>query len=155
MSGAQALAGVPVTRAGPAAEPDGKPGGGAVALAVAIGVDIVDVERLRAMVGRRGEVVLRRLLTDDELAAVTGTRGLVWTSVAGRVAAKEATKKLLGSRGELARWTEVEVRTGAHGEPHLWLSGQTRLAAARCGFTRLQLSLAYEKTTAIAVVLGW
>ena len=146
MPGAAALAGV---------TPPGPEAAGAGASTLALGVDIVEVDRLRAMVGRRGEDLLLRLLTGRELAAARGARGLLWPRIASRVAAKEATKKALGSRGQLARWTEVEVYTGAHGEPLLRLSGGTRLAAARCGLTGLRLSLAHGKTLAIAVVVGW
>jgi holo-[acyl-carrier protein] synthase len=107
------------------------------------------------MVGRCGPVVLDRLLTSRELADARGARGLVWTRLAGRIAAKEATKKVLGSRGQTARWTEVEVRLGSHGEPYVQLHGRTRLAAERCGLTGMLLSISHEKDVAIAVVLGW
>lgn len=120
-----------------------------------LGVDIVSVHRIRDMVGRCGPAVLDRLLTPGELADCRGARGLIWTRLAGRIAAKEATKKVLGSRGQTARWTEVEVRLGSHGEPYVELSGRTRLAAGRCGLTRTLLSISHEKTMAIAVVLGW
>jgi holo-[acyl-carrier protein] synthase len=120
-----------------------------------LGVDIVSVHRIRDMVGRCGPDVLDRLLTPGELADSRGARGLIWTRLAGRIAAKEATKKVLGSRGQTARWTEVEVRLGGHGEPYVKLHGRTRLAAERCGFTRFLLSISHEKAMAIAVVLGW
>ena len=120
-----------------------------------LGVDIVSVHRIRDMVGRCGPGVLDRLLTPRELADSHGARGLIWTRLAGRIAAKEATKKVLGRRGETARWTEVEVRLGSSGEPYVELHGSTRLAAERCGLTRMLLSISHEKTMAIAVVLGW
>lgn len=123
--------------------------------AVGLGVDLVAVDRLRSLVQRRGEAVLDRLLTSNELDLVRGARGLIWTSVAGRFAAKEATKKLLGSCGELARWTEVEILPGRNGEPRISLHGSTRQAARRCGVTSLAVSISHEKTHAIAVVLGW
>jgi holo-[acyl-carrier protein] synthase len=118
-------------------------------------VDIVSVHRLRAMIERSGTAVLERLLTPRELADSRGARGLMWTRLAGRIAAKEATKKVFGSRGQIARWTEVEVRIGEHGEPYVELHGRTRLAAERCGLTQMMLSISHEKDLAVAVVLGW
>lgn len=120
-----------------------------------LGVDVVSVRRLRKMVERSGTAVLDRLLTAGELADSRGARGLIWTRLAGRIAAKEATKKVFGSRGQTARWTEVEVRTGEHGEPYVELHGRTREAAERCGLTQLLLSISHEKDLAVAVVLGW
>lgn len=131
----------------PARERPHPPGG--------LGVDIVSIHRLRQTVERSGTVVLDRLLTPRELADSRGARGLIWTRVAGRIAAKEATKKVFGSRGQTARWTEVEVRTGEHGEPYVELHGRTREAAERCGFGQMLLSISHERDLAVAVVLGW
>jgi holo-[acyl-carrier protein] synthase len=110
---------------------------------------------LREMVERSGTATLDRLLTQRELADARGARGLMWTRVAGRIAAKEATKKVFGSRGQTARWTEVEVCTGEHGEPYVELHGRTREAAERCGLRQMLLSISHEKDLAVAVVLGW
>jgi holo-[acyl-carrier protein] synthase len=123
-------------------------------MAGGIGVDIVNIGRLRAFVDRRGDAAIDRLLTDIERIAVRGKRGVNWSAFAGRIAAKEATKKLLGSRGELARWSQIEVCHGLYGEPYLRLSGETLHAARRQGFNGLLVSISHEKDTAIAVVVG-
>lgn len=119
-----------------------------------VGVDIVDIRRLKAFVARRGEDVVDRLLSEVERIAVRGQRGIVWSAFAGRVAAKEATKKLLGSRGEMARWSQIEVCHGLHGQPYIRLTGETLTAAHRQGFNGLLVSISHEKDTAIAVVVG-
>lgn len=127
---------------------------GGEAMAGGVGIDIVDIERLRAFVARRGEAAVDRLLTDIERVAVRGRRGINWSTFAGRVAAKEAVKKLLGSRGETARWSQIEVCHGLHGEPYLRLAGETLLAARRQGINGLLLSISHDKDKAIAVVVG-
>jgi len=127
---------------------------GSEAVAGGVGIDVVDIGRLKAFVARRGEDVIDRLLSDVERIAVRGKRGVVWSAFAGRVAAKEATKKLLGSRGEMARWSQIEVCHGLHGEPYIRLTGETLMAAHRQGINGLLLSISHEKDIAIAIVVG-
>lgn len=119
-----------------------------------IGVDIVDVDRLRRMVQRSGDHMLDRLLGPAERDVVCGARGVRWDSLAGRVAAKEAVRKVFGSSGSMPRWQDIEVETGPHGEPVLLLRGAARTLADSLGFQRLLLSIAHEKSAAVAVVLA-
>jgi holo-[acyl-carrier protein] synthase len=121
---------------------------------VALGVDIVDGERLRAMVERWGDEVLVRLFTPEERATLRGAGGVRWDAVAGRFAAKEAVRKVFGPRGAVPRWNDIQVATGVHGEPVLTLLGDARALAHRYGFRRLLLSIAHEKRSAVAVVLA-
>lgn len=121
---------------------------------LAIGVDIVDVARLHRLVDRWGERALARLFTPAERSRLRGARGLRWDSLAGRFAAKEATRKAFGTRGEMPRWTDLQVDVGAHGEPTLTLLGDATAVAHRCGFRRLHLSIAHEKGSAVAVVVA-
>jgi holo-[acyl-carrier protein] synthase len=127
---------------------------GGEALVGDVGVDIVDVGRLRDFVTRQGEDVIDRLLTDVERVAVRGAPGINWSTFAGRIAAKEATKKLLGRRGETARWSEIEIYHGLHGEPYIRLSGATLAAARRHGINGVLISISHEKQTAIAVAIA-
>lgn len=122
--------------------------------APAVGVDIVEVERLRQMVRRTGEAALDRLFTAAERAELRGARGLRWESLAGRFAAKEATRKVFGSRGEMPRWTDIEVKTGQYGEPTLTLLGEAVEVARRCGVHELQVSIAHERHSAVALVIA-
>lgn len=121
---------------------------------VAVGVDIVDGERLRAVVERWGDDVLVRLFTAVERETLRGAGGMRWDAVAGRFAAKEAVRKVFGPRGAMPRWNDIQVGTGAHGEPVLTLLGEASALARRCGFRQLLLSIAHEKRSAVAVVLA-
>src|SRR5256886_16316495 len=84
-----------------------------------IGVDIVDVQRLQALYDRWQEGLLGRLFTDQEQIICRKASGYRWYSLAGRFSAKEAVKKILASRGEIASWTEIEVLNGPYGEPYI------------------------------------
>jgi holo-[acyl-carrier protein] synthase len=121
---------------------------------VAVGVDIVETERLRRLVDRWGESVLERLFTAVERDGLRGARGLRWDSIAGRFAAKEAIRKLFGTRGEMPRWTDIQVDIGPHGEPSITLLGAAPAVALRCGLRDLRLSIAHERHSAVAVVVA-
>ncbi|MDT5035892.1 MAG: holo-[acyl-carrier protein] synthase [Micromonosporaceae bacterium] len=121
---------------------------------LAVGVDIVDTERLRAMIERYPESALDRLFTARERETLHGARGVRWDSVAGRFAAKEAVRKVFGPCGAVPRWNDIEVVAGRHGEPVLTLLGDASALARRCGFRRMLLSIAHEKRSAVAVVFA-
>lgn len=123
-------------------------------LTPALGVGSATLPRLRNAVDRRGNSLLRRLFTDNELVSMRGSYGWRWDSVASHIAAKEAVKNALASYGRHAAWTEVEVVNGAHGEPILRLHGQAQAAAESCGFGRLVLSITHDGESAVAVVLA-
>jgi holo-[acyl-carrier protein] synthase len=121
---------------------------------VAVGVDIVETQRLRRLVTRWGEAVLERLFTPVERAGLRGVHGLRWDSLAGRFAAKEATRKLFGRNGEMPRFIDIQVEEGPHGEPVLTLLGGAPAVADRCGLRDLRLSIAHERHSAVAVVIA-
>lgn len=113
---------------------------------VAVGVDLVSVERFAAVLARTPSVG-PRLLTDAERA------GRDVASLAARFAAKEALAKALGAPGGL-RWHDAEVVTGEHGEPGLVVRGTVAEAAARRGIAGWRVSLSHDGGLAVAFVVG-
>lgn len=122
---------------------------------VGLGVDIVDVQRLQALYDRWRECFLVRLFTDQELLICQKASGYRWPSLAGRFSAKEAVKKILASRGEIANWTEIEVLNGPYGEPYINLYGRARSAVERLGYSSLVLSISHDASLAIATVMAY
>jgi len=118
-----------------------------------IGVDIIEVERIRAAVDRYGERFLRRIFTPDEVAycrrcARPGER------FATRFAAKEAALKALGTGwGQGLRFTDVEVANNDLGAPSITLRGEARARARRLGVEHIHVSLSHHRDWAIAQVL--
>lgn len=106
---------------------------------VAIGVDIVEVDRIkRAMADRR---FLERILTSEELALATTAQ-----FVAGRWAVKEAVAKAVGTH---LSWHDVEVLPDQHGRPiarvtPIKLGGSNR---------RLHVSISHEKGHAVGIAV--
>jgi holo-[acyl-carrier protein] synthase len=119
-----------------------------------IGIDAVDIERIRRMVGERGERLAKRLLTDGELA-YCATKAVPAQHMAVRLAAKEAAYKALAGNA-LARgigWREVEVTSRSDGSPELVLHGRAADRFAELGASSIHISLTHSDATAVAVVI--
>ncbi|HEY2379442.1 MAG TPA: holo-ACP synthase [Gemmatimonadaceae bacterium] len=119
-----------------------------------IGVDIVEIDRMRAMLDTSGEKLIARIFTDGE-ASYAQARAEPALHFAARAAAKEATYKAL-SGNHLARavgWREIEVCLRDDGAPYLVLHGRAEQRATEMGVTRALISLTHSKSAAVAVVV--
>jgi holo-[acyl-carrier protein] synthase len=120
---------------------------------VGMGVDIAEVDRVRAAIERRGEPFLRRIYTPAEAAYCDGFRNK-YERYAGRFAAKEAAMKALGTgwrRG--VRWTDIEVVREPSGRPTLELRGAAREIADALGVKRISISITHTVQQALAQVI--
>jgi holo-[acyl-carrier protein] synthase len=116
----------------------------------AIGVDIIETERIARSISRFGERYLKRVYTEQELAYCQGRVA----SLAARWAAKEATSKALGCGiGEIA-WREIEVVSLPNCQPVLQLHGAAAKLAAQQNISSLAISLSHSKSYAIALVVA-
>lgn len=121
---------------------------------VGVGLDLVEVERIRRLIERHGERVLGRVFTEAERAYCDASRRR-FEHYAARFAAKEAAFKALGTgrSGEI-RWTDAGIVRAASGAPSLVVAGEAqRLAAAR-GVTAWQVSLTHTEAHAAAAVVA-
>ena len=116
----------------------------------AIGVDIIEIERIATSVDRFGERYLQRVYTSQELTYCNGRT----SSLAARWAAKEATAKALGTGIGEVGWQEVEVVNADNGRPALKLHGKAAELAARLGITEFAVSLSHTKDYAVAFVVA-
>lgn len=117
-----------------------------------IGSDIIEVERVAAVMQRHGDRFLRRLFTHREIEYCQG-QGDAARRFAGRFAAKEAIVKALGVGFQLGiRWTDIEVVNDSLGKPEVVLSSQLRelVGASRC---LVSISHCREYATATAIWL--
>ena len=119
-----------------------------------LGVDIVEIDRMRKMLESKTERLIERVFTAEE-ARYALSHADPAIHFAARVAAKEATYKALAGN-PLARavgWREIEVNQRDDGAPFLLLHGRARDRAAELGADRVLVSLTHSKTAAVAVVL--
>ena len=121
---------------------------------VGVGTDLVDLDRFRAVLGRRPTVV-GRLFTDGERAYAERRNDPV-ERYAVRFAAKEAAMKALGVGVGAVGWQEIEVERDDEGRPSLVLHGRARELAAAAGVASWLLTLTHgaHAAQAVAVALG-
>jgi holo-[acyl-carrier protein] synthase len=120
---------------------------------IGIGMDVVEVQRIRELLRRHPDRGLRRLFTSAEVECCRASASPE-QSYAARFAAKEALFKALGtgwSGG--ACWNEVEVRRERASAPQLILHGTTRALAESLGVHRTHVSLSHTSEIAAAYVV--
>lgn len=115
-----------------------------------IGVDLVQIPRLRQIIERWQDKFLRRVFTAGEIAYCQKRRDPV-PHFAARFAAKEAALKALGTGLRLGiRWTELEVRREPGQPPVLVLSGRSLDVGRERGGRRMLLALTHDGDYAVA-----
>lgn len=121
---------------------------------VGVGLDLVDIARIRRLLDERGERALAKLFTAGE-AAYAAQRPEPARHLAARFAAKEAAYKALAGTAAARGigWQDVEVVVEWDGRPTLRLHGRAAARAAELGVTRAHLSLTHAEATAAAVVV--
>ena len=115
-----------------------------------IGVDIIEVARVKRAVARWGELFLKRMYTDAELELCRSQP----SSLAMRFAAKEAVIKALGGRSQGFRWREIEILSDSRGKPVVHLHGSVRRHADDMGVGDIAVSLSDSEHYAVAFVVG-
>lgn len=121
--------------------------------AVGLGVDIVEIARMRRILERTPS--FREKVFSEEERAYCESTANPEVHYATRFAAKEAVLKALGtgfSRGVANH--DVEVRRNAKGRPFVVLHGRAKEIAAEQGVRELPLSLSYTHTDAVACALA-
>ena len=118
---------------------------------VRVGVDLIEIERIRRALARHGDSFKERCFTAAE-RAYCDAKPNPPQHYAGRFAAKEAVGKALGS-GVHFTWKEIEIR--GRPKPGVFLSGRTAAWAERVRAGRIELSMTHsrELAAAVAVVL--
>jgi holo-[acyl-carrier protein] synthase len=115
---------------------------------LATGVDLIEIDRVQAVVSRHGKHYLERVFTPAERDLC----GLRIESLAVRFAAKEAVAKALGSGIGEVTFQDVEILQDEQGAPILHLHGKAATQADLLGLTTWSLSLSHSHTMAIAMV---
>jgi holo-[acyl-carrier protein] synthase len=119
-----------------------------------VGVDIVEVERIRKAIEQYGEKFIRRVFTPDEIAHCNGKRDM-FLRYAARFAAKEAAFKSLRGRWQKGmRWLDFETLGEEFRPPTIRLNGAAAAMQRRAGVTALHVSISHDRHYAVAVVIA-
>jgi holo-[acyl-carrier protein] synthase len=121
-----------------------------------VGIDIIEVARIRRSYEKFGERFVNRILHPAEIAYCL-THKSPAPFIAARFAAKEAISKAFGTGiGAQLGWQDMEVRRKESGEPYVVLhAGGQKLLAERGGrIVLISLSHTEEHATAEAILEG-
>ena len=118
------------------------------------GIDLIEVERIRASFARFGERFLQRILRPGETAYCLAHKDPA-PFLAARFAAKEAISKAFGTGiGNQLGWQDMEVGRKESGEPFVILhdGGLTLLRERGGRLVHLSLSHTAHHATAMAIL---
>ena len=124
---------------------------------VSVGVDMVEVERIRRALedGRIGRRFRERVFTEKEIRYCETKKRGKYESYAGRFAAKEAVMKALGRGwGSQVAWRDIEVARARSGKPDIVLHEKTAGVAAALGIRRWSLSISHTAQHGLAYVIA-
>ena len=120
---------------------------------VGIGVDVVEIYRIRKILETQGTRFTNRVFTEEEQAYCAAHRDPA-PHYAARFAAKEAAMKALGTGwAEGIRWRDVEILPGAGGKPELVLHGQAAERARELRAVKHHVTITHSGLLAVAQVI--
>ena len=114
----------------------------------AIGIDLIEIERIRKGYNRFGDRYLTRLFTPAEIDIIRSRKAGMITTMAGKFAAKEAVMKALGvffDSGVALR--DIEILNHPSGMPYVKLPQKLQDAILN---KEIIISISHEKRYAVA-----
>jgi holo-[acyl-carrier protein] synthase len=115
-----------------------------------IGVDIIEIARVKESVETSGDSFLQRIFTPQEIAYCKSKQN-IHQHLAARFAAKEAVSKALatGWASEFS-WKDVEVMNDSSGKPHITLYGKLKDKLAGAA---VHVSISHSESHVVAMAL--
>ena len=115
-----------------------------------IGIDLVDVDRIVAVLERYPDRFRTRVLTESEQRYC----GRKVERIAGRWAAKEAISKVLGLGVRGVGWREIEILPNRAGAPQVTLHARAARRAEFLDLDEVTVSISHERRMAVAVAVA-
>ncbi|MDG2399756.1 MAG: holo-ACP synthase [Akkermansiaceae bacterium] len=117
---------------------------------VGIGIDVVEVSRIRSSMDEFGRKFLARIFTEREQEYCERQKRPEM-HYAARFAAKEAISKAFGTGiGKDVGWLDMEILKKSSGEPEVQLKGAAALKAKEKNASQVMVSLTHSKYYAAA-----
>jgi holo-[acyl-carrier protein] synthase len=122
-----------------------------------IGVDIVEIGRMKAAVNKWGAHFLNKMFTEREIK-YSNSKRFCHQHFAARFAAKEAVVKAFGGTGKFPiKWTDIEILNDQEGKPMVEFSGDAVKLKDIKKVSQVLLTMSHSKDYAVAnaVVITW
>ncbi|MFH1710493.1 MAG: holo-ACP synthase [bacterium] len=110
-----------------------------------IGIDIIEIQRVKMAAGKFKDKFLNRIFTKRELEYCRKKKKLKFPELAARFAAKEAYSKALGTGLKGINWKQIEIINNDNGKPCIYIDRKPKKNAL--------VSLSHSLKYATAVVL--
>lgn len=115
-----------------------------------IGIDVIEINRVRETITRWGDRFLQKIFTENELRYCLARKN-PHQHLAARFAAKEAVSKALSTGWSgVFRWQDVEVINDVTGKPEVRFLGHL---GEDLHDRRVHLSLSHADTVVVAVAV--
>jgi holo-[acyl-carrier protein] synthase len=116
-----------------------------------IGIDIVEIDRIRSLIKRYGDRFVERVFVPCEISYCRSKNDPA-ANFAARFAVKEAFVKALGT-GMVSGMKFSDVFLESSDRPEIKLNGIARSIAESKGIASMHASISHEKGYAIAIVI--
>lgn len=118
-----------------------------------MGVDIIEIHRMKDAVKRWGETFLTKIFTAREIE-YSAARRFSYQHYAARFAAKEAVVKAFGQPGKHPiRWTDIEVLNDKEGKPTIQFHNDALRLKKKRRVSDVIVSMSHSDNYAIANVI--
>lgn len=115
-----------------------------------VGIDIVEVPRIKDAVIRWKDAFLKRIFTENEISYAR-TKKFAYQHLAARFAAKEAVLKAIGDSSiQRVEWHNVEVLNDEFGKPFIRLSGEAKKIKEAKHISEIIISMSHTRKLAVA-----
>jgi holo-[acyl-carrier protein] synthase len=118
-----------------------------------IGVDIIEVVRIKQSIQKYEERFLRRIFTAEERDYCLD-KSKPEIHFAARFAAKEAVVKALGTGLRNMKWVDIEVVNNELGKPEIRLHNQAAIQTQKLEVAEVLISLSHTENYAVAQALA-
>lgn len=121
-------------------------------MVLGLGIDIIEIERIKKSIEKYGERFLNKVFTSEEIR-YCNSKFNKYQHYAARFAAKEAVYKALASGWkEGLRWKDIEIQNDVSGMPSINSTG--KLQAFLSDNTQLRISISHSENyvTSVAII---
>jgi holo-[acyl-carrier protein] synthase len=118
---------------------------------IGLGVDILEVKRVKELIDKRGRKFLNRIFTPKEIKYCQNKKRSV-ESFAVRFSAKEAFIKAIESNYNIS-YKEIEIAKKENKKPKVVLTGKAKKAAEEKNVSEVLVSLSHEQDYVTANII--
>ncbi len=121
-------------------------------MVLGVGIDIIEIDRIKKSVDRFGDLFLNKIFTKTELK-YSLSRANKYQHLAARFAAKEAIAKALATGWSKGfRWKDIEIFNEKNGMPKVKLTGQLANFVSREKSLKITMSHSENYVTCFAIL---